>query len=396
MSMLRADPMRGALGIAAALVMMAHSGVSTGASETAKKGDPAAVVENGIPETALATVRLTERAVERLGVRTVSVELRSMDRTQIAGGVVEAPPGGIVQVVAPQQGTVLVAGQSLPLPGTKVAAGEPLLRIRALSASEIARARDIVDSALARLRVAEAALAARGEDEGRRAERDSAAVSLEAARQRLRIMRGEAGQGDGSDGLAPLTITSPTAAIVRRLDVTPGQSVPSGAPLVELVRVDALWVRVPIYAGLLRSIRAGAPARIRTLGDSNGAGWQADIVSGPPSADPLAGTVDLFYRLARLSDGNTGLVPGERVIASLLLGDAEERLVVPQSAVLYDVNGGTWVYERIAPATFARKRVAVDDVLDGFAVLSQGPGEGAEIVTDGAVEIFGTEFGTGK
>ena len=75
---------------------------------------------------------------------------------------------------------------------------------------------------------------------------------------------------------------------------------------------------------------------------------------------------------------------------------SEESLVVPWSAVMHDINGGTWVYENIAPQQYARRRVDVRRVVDGRAVLARGPAIGAKVVTAGAAEIFGTEFGTGK
>ncbi len=69
---------------------------------------------------------------------------------------------------------------------------------------------------------------------------------------------------------------------------------------------------------------------------------------------------------------------------------------MPWAAVLHDIHGGQWVYEQIAPQTFVRRRIAVDRVAGTAAVLSRGPKPGSQIVTDGAAELFGTEFGVGK
>jgi hypothetical protein len=74
----------------------------------------------------------------------------------------------------------------------------------------------------------------------------------------------------------------------------------------------------------------------------------------------------------------------------------EESLVAPWSAILHDMTGGTWVYENIAPQQYARRRVEVRRVVNSMAVLARGPAVGAKVVTSGAAEIFGTEFGTGK
>ena len=64
--------------------------------------------------------------------------------------------------------------------------------------------------------------------------------------------------------------------------------------------------------------------------------------------------------------------------------------------MLYDAFGGTWVYEARDGGTFVRQRVALADLLGDTAVLRQGPPAGTRVVTTGAAELFGTEFGVGK
>ena len=48
------------------------------------------------------------------------------------------------------------------------------------------------------------------------------------------------------------------------------------------------------------------------------------------------------------------------------------------------------------PRVYVRQRVVVADITGSLAVLSQGPAAGARVVTDGAAELFGVEFGAGK
>ncbi len=71
-------------------------------------------------------------------------------------------------------------------------------------------------------------------------------------------------------------------------------------------------------------------------------------------------------------------------------------MVIPYSAILYDIHGGTWVYENTSPNVFVRRRVELKNVQDGKAILIRGPAAGTKVVTVGAAEIFGTEFGGGK
>ncbi len=69
---------------------------------------------------------------------------------------------------------------------------------------------------------------------------------------------------------------------------------------------------------------------------------------------------------------------------------------MPWSAVIHDIHGGTWVYERTGERTFVRRRVVVRFVTGPTAVLEGGPEVGTRVVTAGAAELFGTETGFSK
>src|SRR5215469_6220647 len=70
--------------------------------------------------------------------------------------------------------------------------------------------------------------------------------------------------------------------------------------------------------------------------------------------------------------------------------------VVPYAAVFYDPNGATWVYTNPEPLTFVRTGISVDHIDGDLAALSKGPPSGTEVVTVGAPELYGTEFGVGQ
>jgi hypothetical protein len=74
------------------------------------------------------------------------------------------------------------------------------------------------------------------------------------------------------------------------------------------------------------------------------------------------------------------------------IGGATRR-VIPYAAVLYDANGETWTYTNPAPLVFVRQRVTVESIKGDQAVLTDGPATGTPVVTVGAPELYGTEFG---
>jgi hypothetical protein len=67
---------------------------------------------------------------------------------------------------------------------------------------------------------------------------------------------------------------------------------------------------------------------------------------------------------------------------------------VDEAAVVYDKKGKPWVFTVIGPLTYMRAAVAINEVQeDKLAILSSGPPAGTEVVTVGAIELWGTELG---
>ena len=67
--------------------------------------------------------------------------------------------------------------------------------------------------------------------------------------------------------------------------------------------------------------------------------------------------------------------------------------VIPYSAVVYDTDGSTWTYVHIAARTYERKPITVTEIDGETALLSAGPATGTAVVTVGAAELLGTEYG---
>lgn len=377
-----------------------------GAKDGAKSASPAKV-ENATKESDLTTVTLTEDAEKRLGIQLAAVERRLLGRARTFGGEVIVPPGRAITVAAPVAGTVIAPTSGVFLnTGARVGRGQMVLRLLALPAgTDLVRGEEGVTLAEVRLRTA-AAQAKRYEQllaekaitqseyEQVEAERASAEAALRAARARLAQSRGTATRDD-EQSLTPLAITAPQDGLVNAVYVGVGQSVAASAPLFEIVKLDRVWIKVPVYVGDLASIMTGTPASIAGLADAPGGAVRiARPVAAPPSANANAASADLFFEL---SNSDAMLRPGQKVGATLnLRGEGEESLVLPWSAVVHDINGGAWVYENVAPHVYARRRVEIKHIAGDVAVLARGPASGTKVVSVGAAELFGTEFGIGK
>lgn len=359
----------------------------------------AAKVANPTTEAALASVTLTPEAEKRLAITVAPVERRAVPNGRLVAGEVVVPPGGAIDVTAPVAGTL--AGATL-VPGRAVRQGEPLVRIIPLQAGtadvrinaerDLASARAALEAVQRRAERAELLLkdgsGSRRAAEEARADLATAQATLQAATERLAVVnRSNVSQSN------ELVVQSPITGVVELVSAQPGQTVAASAPLARISRTDRLWIRTPVYAGDLRNLDVVQGASILRLGEpADAAGLAARRVSAPPSATPSASAIDLMFEVP----GSSTLSPGERVTVRLSGKSTETATVVPHGALLHDIHGGTWVYVRTAPHVYSRRRVEVQDVVNNLVLLTRGPEVNTPVVTNGAAELYGVEFGVGK
>lgn len=393
----------------AALVALGWSafGLSRKKEEPAKPKPPATVLK----EEDLLVITLTDDAEKRLGIQTAKIEQKVVPRTRTFGGEVTAPPGHTILVSAPLNGTLKAPNGGIPRAGARVKKGDPVFQLLPLlspdarttfaaarvdAEGQVNNAR--VQLAAAKINLERAKELVRTEGASQRmlddaqAQFDLAQKTLDAAQARLALLNQAVGDADKGTAF-PLTIEAPTDGLLRNVSALAEQNVPSGAALFEVVNLDPVWVRVPVFVGEADGLKADS-AEVGPLTARPGVSTQpARAVSAPPSANPLAGTVDLFFTLP-----NTGekFRPGERVGVTIALNDPADSLTVPWSAVVHDIHGGTWVYEKTGDHTYVRRRVQVHHVVNDTAVLKSGPAKGKTIVSVAAQELFGTEVGFSK
>ena len=99
-------------------------------------------------------------------------------------------------------------------------------------------------------------------------------------------------------------------------------------------------------------------------------------------------------------------IEGSDLKQVILTGKAAERIgvetvpasemVVPYSAVIYDIQGHAWVYTNPEPLTFVRAPIVIDRIEGDQAFLLEGLQTDAPIVTVGVAEIYGAETGVSK
>jgi RND family efflux transporter MFP subunit len=371
--------------------------------EVAPAPEEPAHIENPVVETDLTTIHLTELAVERIGIVAGRVEEMALARMRSTGGELVAPSGTAIVISAPRAAVVLPP-ESGPIPeaGTFVNAGEPVLRLAVLPSQDaLSGPEQMMAAAEARLENARAradrasqlladGVASVAEYDDAVAELRTAESGAVTARALADLLRHGYTDADLSS-LAPVVILAPRDGQLLAVHVGAGQTVGDGTALLEIIDSDPLWVRIPVFPGDAAAFDRRAEAFVSTGDHGSLPGVPVTPIAGPATADPSTVSVDLYYEL----QNSEGLFrAGERVSVRLpILGGGGPTLAVPWSAVVHDIYGGAWVYEDLSGGAYARRRVEVADVTEGFAILSRGPAAGTPVVVVGAAELFSTEFG---
>jgi RND family efflux transporter MFP subunit len=380
-------------------IAMTGIGLSACGNDNASDAAAPAHVEHAVTEAELTRISLTAEAAARLGVETAAVDRRTVAMTRMLGGELLVPPGHVMTVAAPTAGIVLGPRREAMLPaGAKLEAGDVVMELLPLPPdSELLAAREDIgvreaDLNVARARAERAAQLLQGRS-GSQEQLEEAQAALVRAEAALRLARSQQSLLLGADasGLTPITLVSQEPGVLAGLHVASGQLISAGAPLFTVEGQDRLWVRVPVYSSDQNAIDAAAPATIAPLGATAGAAArEAQAVAGPPTANPNAASVDLFYEI---DNADRVYRAGQRVQVRASLRESGERLVVPWSAIFQDIHGGSWVYVQTAPRVYERTRVSLQRVIGDIAVLERGPEVGTEVVTVGVAELAGTEFG---
>jgi RND family efflux transporter MFP subunit len=387
---------------------------STPPAPAPAKPESPSKVTGAVKESDLAKLELAPEAEKRLGILTVEVKRQPVPRAVSYPGEVWIPPGRLISVASPFLGTVEAPPDAtVPLPGTEVAKGQPIFVIkpilspeaRATMAPLLKEADGQVKSAQELLKIAQINLertqkGVRDKDlpEAQlidvKAQFDVAQTALRAAEARFDELRKIALDPGAGSGMTTLTFKAPVKGMLQNLHAQVGQPVPAGAVLFAVAELDPIWVKVSVYVGDLERLATDRPAGIGSLAAAPGVKVRtARPVPAPPSGDPLAATVFLFYEV---ENADRSLRPGQRVGVTLPLRGDEDSLAVPRSALIYDALGGSWVYQNIAPHAYSRHRVFVDRVVGDLAALGSDLKPGTKVVSQGAAELYGAEFGGQK
>lgn len=143
-------------------------------------------------------------------------------------------------------------------------------------------------------------------------------------------------------------------------------------------------------------------------------GWAAvvlTVVVVTIAAGPLRTKDSAQLAASEVRPGRVEHIDGSNVSRVVLTAEAAKRLniatqpvrneptvgsarkLISYAAVLYEASGNTFAYSNPEPLVYVREPITVDSIQGDQAILSAGPAAGTPVVTVGATELYGTEYG---
>jgi RND family efflux transporter MFP subunit len=300
--------------------------------------------------------------------------------------------GGEAAVTAPLAGRL--AGENLPIFGTKVTQGQTLASVipptsvpNDRAALDLAKAE--ADAALdyarrdreraARLVDAGAAPAKRL-DEARTAER-LAEARQHAADERVRqfdVSR----SAEGASGSTSFAIRAPISGQVIEVSASPGMNLKGGETLFRILDTERVFISAIVPEADYPTIRNvnGAEIEIPGLTQPRPVGR---LISVGKVVDPATRTFPIVYEAAN-TDGRIAI--NQTVTIRLFLSKATQGITIPESA-LVDDGGRPVVFIQREGESFVRKPVDVGRRQAGLVEITSGVQAGDRVVTRGAYLI---------
>ena len=318
------------------------------------------------PESGAANqIRISADKVQKMGVRTEAVQLRSMDRTVRAAGRVEPDERRIFMVTPKFEG--YVERLHVNVTGQFVAKGQPLFEVYSPELVSVQR---------------EYAIAAQGVQslQGADSPAQLGMVRLvESSLQRLKNwdiseeqIKALVASGETKRSM---TYRSPVAGVVTEKKAVQGMRFMPGEVLYQVSDLSSVWVVADVFEQDIGAVKTGAKARIRinAYPDKEFAGTVSYVY---PTLKPETRTVPVRVELA-----NPGLLLKPAMFAQLevAVSAKDKVLTVPLSAVI-DSGTRQIVLVSLGEGRFESREISLGERSDNHVQVLSGVKEGEQVV----------------
>ena len=355
-----------------------HSG-HTAPSTATVKSKTAAPPANSSEETAqdVPQVEITSEQQKLIGVKTIKVALRPMQKVLRTVGRLEADERKLATVNTKVEGWI--EKLYVETTGSHVRKGEPLAEI--YSPELVATQQEFLN-ALKWTKESADAKDDRGQggspELSRMLARDAAAT-LAASRQRLLLWDISVKQikniEESGKTIRTLTLYSPVNGVITQKMAVVGMKVMPGEKLFDVADLSSLWVIADIYESELALIKVGNKALI-TLAYLPGKELSSQIDYIYPTISAETRTVKVRLKLA---NPESKLKPQmfTNVEIKINLG---RKLMIPESAAI-DTGKGMVVYVDLGNGAFEPREIKVGLRTDGYIEVLRGLKAGEKVVS---------------
>ena len=179
---------------------------------------------------------------------------------------------------------------------------------------------------------------------------------------------------------ANITVYAPQGGIISEINISEGQYVSEGSPVLKIENLNSLWVEGDLYAGENRNLKRGTPITLTVVGFEN-----ESITTKIDGLSPqLNGNTQLVTFRAKIANTNQKFLPGMQANLNISSAAASNIVIsLPVDAVIRDQHGAhVWV--KTGDGKFKQKMVEIGDASDEQVIIKKGVNKGDEIVISGA------------
>jgi RND family efflux transporter MFP subunit len=291
----------------------------------------------------------------------------AVDETLTVYGAVEAGATGKHVLAAPAEATVVAIEAPV---GTKVGAGQIVVRLAPSPTSRLDYAKAATDAA--------AAQAAYARAQRLRADGLVSDADVETARAAARTASATHASLGARNGA--LTLRSPTAGFVESVASAPGDLVAPGTAVASIAGSGNLRARFGLDAAQASRIKPGMVLRVTPPG---GVAFSTPVLSVDPVVDPATRLASLFVNVPPGSGiGSNATLNGQLELGNSSGGAA---LTIPYAALLDDA-GQPYVFV-VSKGVAHRRDVEAGAVSGDRIVIVKGVKPGDQVVTEGGTAL---------
>jgi Cu(I)/Ag(I) efflux system membrane fusion protein len=338
--------------------------------------------EAAVAETELPTLSVSPRAAALMRVEVTPVERRSAQVPIALFGMLQQDETRLRTISAWIPGRI--DWLYVDFTGVEVKAGQPMARV--FSPRLIAAQEELLHAVRAAREL---------EQEGIGVVREATRLTVEAARDRLRLLGLDAAQVAALERREAVedhvTVPAPVSGVVLERMVAVGDYVDTGAPIYRLADLSVLWAQLEVYESELRWLEPGQPVQLASEAYP-GEAFAGTVAFIDPVIDPRKRTARVRVEVPN-PDGRLkpGMFVRGVVAADDASGAAEEvaPLLIPASAPLL-TGKRALVYVQQPGAerpTFEARQVELGARAGDWYVVRAGLSEGELVVSRGAFKI---------